>query len=78
MFSLHNAHEKIRFSVSVRNDGMIALNFKKIKNRRNALSKCSFVKFVNRREKKLKSVSNLVWVCLKTMILRKDKKRGMN
>jgi hypothetical protein len=39
----------------------------KSKNRRNALSKCSFVKFVNRREK-FKAVSHLVWVCWKAMI----------
>ena len=49
--------------------------FKKIKNRRNALSKCSFVKFANRERISLKAVSPLVWVCWKAVILREDNKK---
>ena len=46
-----------------------------IKNRRNALSKCSFVKFVIQKRDKLKAVSNTVWICWKAMVKEKTIKK---
>ena len=50
----------------------------KIKNRRNALSKCSFVKFVNRKRISLKAVSNPVLGLLESCGLREHNKIAMH